>query len=95
MDIFQSIRTADTTETSSIDSPTINQRQVQTSVAVQSGETIVLGGLIQDDDGRSNTGIPGLRNLPVAGALFGSYGKNIQTNRIIGINYADSSKRCA
>ncbi len=72
MDIFQSIRTADTTLTSSIDSPTINQRQVQTSVSVLSGETIVLGGLIQDNNGKRNTGIPGLRNLPVAGALFGT-----------------------
>ena len=83
MDIFQSIRTASTTETSSIDSPTINQRQVQTSVAVQSGETIVLGGLIQDDDGRSNSGIPGLRNLPVAGALFGTTAKNSRRTELL------------
>ena len=83
MDIFQSIRTAATTETSSIDSPTINQRQVQTSVAVQSGETIVLGGLIQDNDGRSNSGIPGLRNLPVAGALFGTEAKNSRRTELL------------
>ncbi|MFK7794667.1 MAG: type II secretion system secretin GspD [Gammaproteobacteria bacterium] len=83
MDIFQSIRTADITDTSSIDSPTINQRQVQTSVAVQSGETIVLGGLIQDDDGRSNSGIPGLRNLPVAGFLFGSTAKTSQRTELL------------
>jgi general secretion pathway protein D len=83
MDIFQSIRTADVTNTSSIDSPTINQRQVQTSVAVQSGETIVLGGLIQDDDGRSNSGIPGLRNLPVAGALFGTTAKNSNRTELL------------
>ena len=83
MDIFQSIRTADVTETSSIDSPTINQRQVQTSVAVKSGETIVLGGLIQDDDGRSNSGIPGLRNLPVAGALFGTTSKTSRRTELL------------
>jgi general secretion pathway protein D len=83
MDIFQSIRTADVTDTSSIDSPTINQRQVQTSVAVQSGETIVLGGLIQDDDGRSNSGIPGLRNLPIAGALFGTTTKNSRRTELL------------
>lgn len=83
MDIFQSIRTADVTDTSSIDSPTINQRQVQTSVAVQSGETIVLGGLIQDDDGRSNSGIPGLRNLPVAGALFGTTAKTSRRTELL------------
>ncbi len=83
MDIFQSIRTADVTDTSTIDSPTINQRQVQTSVAVLSGETIVLGGLIQDDDGRSNSGIPGLRNLPVVGVLFGTTTKNSRRTELL------------
>ena len=83
MDIFQSIRTADTTITSDIDSPTINQRQVQTSVAIQSGDTIVLGGLIQDDEGRSNSGIPGLRNLPVAGFLFGTTAKTSRRTELL------------
>lgn len=83
MDIFQSIRTASATNTSSIDSPTINQRQVQTSVAVHSGDTIVLGGLIQEDDGRSNSGIPGLRNLPVAGLLFGTTAKTSRRTELL------------
>ena len=83
MDIFQSIRTADTTLTSSIDSPTINQRQVQTSVSVISGDTIVLGGLIQDNNGKRNTGIPGLRNLPVAGALFGTRTKTSSRTELL------------
>lgn len=83
MDIFQSIRTADTTITSSIDSPTINQRQVQTSVSVLSGETIVLGGLIQDNNGKRNNGIPGLRNLPIAGALFGTTTNNSSRTELL------------
>lgn len=83
MDIFQSIRTADVTDTSTIDSPTINQRQVQTSVAVHSGDTIVLGGLIQDNNGRSNSGIPGLRNLPIAGALFGTTAKTSSRTELL------------
>lgn len=83
MDIFQSIRSAGATLTSAIDSPTINQRQVQTSVSVQSGDTIVLGGLIQDDNDRSNAGIPGLRNLPVAGLLFGSTSKTSRRTELL------------
>jgi len=75
MDIYQSIRTASVTLSSTIDSPTISQRQVQTSIAVKSGDTIVLGGLIQDENGRSNSGIPGLRNLPIFGPLFGTTAK--------------------
>ena len=72
MDIYQNIRTAETTSTSTIDSPTIDQREVRTSVSVLSGETIVLGGLIEDANSRTNFGVPGLRNLPVLGPLFGT-----------------------
>ena len=72
MEIQQEVKLAKTTTTSSIDSPTINQRQIKTSVAVKSGETIVLGGLIRDDKQHSNSGFPGLRKLPVIGPLFGT-----------------------
>ena len=72
MDIYQNIRDADETQTSGVDSPTIDQREVRTSVSVLSGETIVIGGLIQDDNSSANEGIPGLRNLPLLGPLFGT-----------------------
>ena len=72
MDIYQNIRTPSSTTTSDIDSPTIDQREVRTSVSIQSGDTIVIGGLIQDDNSRGNIGIPGLRNLPILGPLFGT-----------------------
>lgn len=72
MDIYQNIRTANETEVSNIDSPTIDQREVSTSVAVMSGDTIVLGGLIQDGNAQGNSGVPGLRNLPLLGPLFGT-----------------------
>lgn len=47
------------------------QRSITSTVAVQSGETIVLGGLIRDNKMRSSSGVPGLRNLPIIGPLFG------------------------
>lgn len=83
MDIYQTIRTADATDTSGIDSPTINQRAVQTSVAVQSGETIVLGGLIQDDNADSNSGLPGLRNVPGLGFLFSSTARTSRKTELL------------
>lgn len=52
--------------------PIISQRVIDSSVSVDSGETIVLGGLFDDRRTRSNGGIPGLKDLPVAGALFGN-----------------------
>lgn len=72
MDIRQEVSSVDRTTTSSIDSPTINQREIKTSVAVQSGETIVLGGLIQDDKQNSESGLPGIRKVPVIGWFFGA-----------------------
>ena len=41
-------------------------------MAVQSGETIVLGGLIRENKEESESGIPYLKDLPLLGPLFGS-----------------------
>lgn len=45
-------------------------RQIQTRVAVRSGESIVLGGLIRENDTNSRAGLPGLADVPLLGALF-------------------------
>lgn len=50
--------------------PTFQQRRVQSSIAVQSGETVALGGLIQDDRNRVKTGVPFLQDVPLLGELF-------------------------
>jgi general secretion pathway protein D len=50
----------------------INQRQLQTQVAVQSGETLLLGGLIQENQGTTNSGVPFLNRVPVVRNLFGA-----------------------
>ncbi|MBK8175518.1 MAG: type II secretion system secretin GspD [Rhodospirillales bacterium] len=55
-----------------IDSPTINQRKVETTVAVQGGETVALGGLITDRRENTSSGIPWLSRLPWIGWLFGT-----------------------
>ena len=52
-------------------SPTINKRTAQTIVAVQSGDTMVLAGLIKDNKTGGSAGIPLLSEIPVVGALFG------------------------
>ncbi|XAH22993.1 type II secretion system secretin GspD [Xylophilus sp. GW821-FHT01B05] len=48
------------------------QRQITSKVAVRSGEALVLGGLIRDNTGNGNNGIPFLKDLPIVGAAFGS-----------------------
>ncbi|RQO82523.1 type II secretion system secretin GspD [Acidovorax sp. FJL06] len=51
-------------------------RQIQTRVAVRSGEPIVLGGLIRENDTTGRSGVPLLSSIPVVGALFGNTTNN-------------------
>ena len=73
MDLNQSVSSVVNTTTSTIDSPTFQQRRLNSTVSVKTGETILLGGLIQQTDSRSNQGIPILHDLPGIGPLFGSH----------------------
>ncbi|MDZ4154214.1 type II secretion system secretin GspD, partial [Methylicorpusculum sp.] len=52
--------------------PDILTREIMSSVAIQSGETIVLGGLIKENNNDTKSGIPFLYDLPLIGPLFGS-----------------------
>ncbi|WP_299178596.1 type II secretion system secretin GspD [uncultured Neptuniibacter sp.] len=83
LEIKQEVNDVDETTTSGIDSPTIIQRQIETSVAVQSGETLVLGGLIKENRDRSSAGVPGLRHVPVVGWMFGSEGKSVSRTELV------------
>jgi general secretion pathway protein D len=56
---------------SGIDSPVISTRKVSTSVAVQDGEVLALGGLIRNIQSRDKAGIPFLSQIPIIGGLFG------------------------
>ena len=53
------------------DAPPINTRSVQTIVSVQSGQTMVMGGLIGETTGNSSKGLPLLSRIPIIGGLFG------------------------
>lgn len=52
----------------------IDTRKLKTEAAVQSGETVLLAGLIKDESNRTGSGLPGLSRVPVLGALFGRQG---------------------
>ena len=49
---------------------TFMTRQIQTRVAVRSGETVVLGGMIREKETRGRGGVPALSDIPLFGALF-------------------------
>jgi general secretion pathway protein D len=71
LDIAQEVSDVSTTATSTIDSPTIQQRRIASSVAVRDGNTIALGGLIRDTSTVGSSGVPFLSQIPILGALFG------------------------
>lgn len=70
LEISQEVSDVAETETSGIDSPTIRQRRVQTSVALIDGQTLALGGLVQESDRMTRSEVPGLGRVPVVGNLF-------------------------
>lgn len=77
MDVGQEVSgVSPTITTTGINSPTFTERSVNSRVAIQDGQTIGLAGLISDNDSHANQGLPGLKDVPLLGALFGS-----QTNK--------------
>jgi general secretion pathway protein D len=50
--------------------PTISQREAETSASVKDGETFVIGGLMQDNEIKSEFKIPILGDIPLLGELF-------------------------
>lgn len=72
MDITQEVSDVTSTTTSKLDSPTIQQRKVSSSVSVTTGETIAMGGLIRDRRTNGSSGIPLLKDVPLMGNLFKS-----------------------
>ncbi|WP_125933071.1 type II secretion system secretin GspD [Kiloniella majae] len=70
LDIKQEVSDVVSTTTSDIDSPTIQQRLIESSVAVSSGETIALGGIIRDRQEEGSSGLPLVSEIPVLGYLF-------------------------
>jgi general secretion pathway protein D len=63
---------------SAIQSPSFSKRNVQTQVTVQDGDTVAIGGIIDEQQSFNSSGVPGLSRIPIIGWAFGShtYGKS-------------------
>lgn len=83
LDVFQEVSDVISTTTSAIDSPTIQQRSIQSTVAVQSGDTIALGGLIRDREEDALSGIPILSSIPILGNLFKTTQKIVRRTELL------------
>ena len=63
--------------------PPINNKTVTSQVAVQSGQTVFLGGLISEQDSRGRTGVPYLSRVPIIGPLFGAKTKALSRSETL------------
>lgn len=63
--------------------PTISQRRVRSQISVESGQTVLLGGLISDRQDRGRSGIPGLMNVPIIGGLVSNTALSRQRTELI------------
>lgn len=85
MDINQEVSSVTRNTVSQIDAPTIQQRQLNSTVSIQSGQTVVLGGLIREQQSLSDSGVPVLKNLPGVGKLFSTTNDNVLRTELVAL----------
>ena len=83
LDIEQEVSNVVKTISSGIDSPTIQQRRVRTTLTVSDGEAVALGGLIQERDSVGKTQVPFLGDVPLLGAAFRTKSDEIDRTELL------------
>ncbi|MGX5830924.1 type II secretion system secretin GspD [Mesorhizobium sp. 43Arga] len=83
LDIQQEVSNVTKTDSSDIDSPTIQQRKVQTRVLVNDGESLALGGLIQQNNSVDRSQVPILGDIPILGNAFKQKDDTIRRTELI------------
>jgi len=68
LDVTQEV--SDSTRVGVAGSPIIDTRKVDTHLSLKDGTAVLLGGLMSQNNSRSETGVPFLKDIPVAGQLF-------------------------
>jgi type II secretory pathway component GspD/PulD (secretin) len=61
----------------------IDRRETDTVVRVRGGETIVIGGLMRTRQSSTRSGVPGLRDLPGVGRLFGGASERTEKRELV------------
>ncbi|MFV2082550.1 MAG: type IV pilus secretin PilQ, partial [bacterium] len=63
--------------------PTILTREAQTRVMVKDGETVVIGGLLQETEGEDTSRVPIISDIPIIGGIFKSKSKTLDTEELL------------
>lgn len=83
VEVIQEVSNVSETTSSSIDSPTISQRSVESILAIPDGSTAVLGGLMSSTRSWSETGVPWLKDAPLVGMAFRSTNQTERRTELI------------
>ena len=83
LDVSQEVSNVAKTNTSGIDSPTIQQRRFESTLVMPDGGVVALGGLISRTRTEGNSGIPWLKDIPGVGMAFRSEGKSATRTELI------------
>jgi general secretion pathway protein D len=83
LDVSQEVSEADQTKTSSINSPTIQQRKFDSTLILKNGGVVALGGLISATRTKGDSGIPYLKDIPGLGSVFKSNSNNLNRDELI------------
>jgi general secretion pathway protein D len=70
LDIDQQISSANLSQTLAGTNPVVSQRSLRSQVNIRSGDTVLLGGMIQERSEVGENGVPVLRRIPVLGQAF-------------------------
>src|SRR5450830_937780 len=82
LDIYQEVSSVDAR--ASVDAGTVtNKRAIDTSILLDDGQIMVLGGLLQDGYSQSNDGVPWLSDIPGLGALFRNEKRSVNKTNLM------------
>ncbi|WP_431479925.1 type II secretion system secretin GspD [Pseudomonas simiae] len=82
LDIYQEVSTVD--ERASVTAGTVtNKRAIDTSILLDDGQIMVLGGLLQDGYSQSNDAVPWLSDIPGLGALFRNEKRSVSKTNLM------------
>ena len=83
LDIEQEVSSVSTSASTGTLTPTISERRIDSTVSVESGQTIVLGGLISDSRSGTKSGIPLISDIPLVGNLAGTTDNTVAKTELI------------
>ena len=83
MIINQEVSSPQAPSTGGIQSPSFSQRTIQTQVTVQDGDMVAIGGIINETNGETSSGIPFLNRIPILGFAFGNKAYNKERTELV------------